>query len=255
MGLAIIKGLIESNPELDLHIVERDVGRRNALLGEHHLPTHESLQLIAGDAVVLAIPPQAFATFAELERDKFPPDTPVISVMAGVRAATISEALNSNQVVRTIPNTPAEVRRGLTVYYAPATVTPDTLKLTQVILSSIGTSLRVGEEGMIDPATAICGGGPAFVSYFADAFCTFAVDHGFTDDEAIRLITETFQGTAELIRTSRRSPDALCREVMTPNGTTERGIAAFDSGRLKPLVIAALSASTGRSRELSDLDT
>jgi len=252
MGLAIIRGLRRSQPESELFIVERSETRRTWLQSEFGLASTADLEVADGDAIVLAIPPQVFVDFAATARSRIPKNAPIISVMAGIRIATISDALGGNQVVRTIPNIPAEIGRGLTVFYAPSSVTPETLKRTHKILSAIGTSMRVGNEEMVDPATAICGGGPAFVSYFADAFCTFAEAQGFSQDEAIRLTTEVFRGTAELIATSRRSPRALCREVMTPGGTTERGIAAFEAGRLKPVVLEALAASTARSRELSD---
>ncbi len=252
MGLAIIRGLRNSQPEGELVIVERSEIRRARLQSDFGLSSTANLEAAVGDAIVLAIPPQVFLDFAATARARIPENVPIISVMAGVRIATISDALGGNQVVRTIPNTPAEIGHGLTVFYAPPTVTPETLKRTHKILSAIGTSMRVGSEEMVDPATAICGGGPAFVSYFADAFCIFAEAQGFSQDEAVRLTTEVFQGTAQLIVKSRRSPSALCREVMTPGGTTERGIAAFEAGRLKLVVLEALAASTARSRQLSD---
>ncbi|MBA2431612.1 MAG: pyrroline-5-carboxylate reductase, partial [Chthoniobacterales bacterium] len=227
----------------ELLVVERDEARRSWLQSQFRLDATADLNVLQGDVIVIAIPPQVFADFVASERCRIPENTPIISVMAGIRIATISDALGSDQVVRTIPNTPAEVGRGVTVFYAPSSVTPETLERVHEVLSAIGTSLRVGNEDMLDPATAICGGGPAFVSYFADAFCTFAQIQGFSPDEAVHLTTEVLQGTAQLIATSRRTPEALCREVMTPNGTTERGIAAFEAGRLKPVVLEALAAS------------
>jgi pyrroline-5-carboxylate reductase len=143
--------------------------------------------------------------FAAAEASKFSADTVVVSVMAGIRAGTIAATLRANQVVRTIPNTPAEIAHGATVYYAPPSVSAETLGRTARILAAIGTSLRVRDESMIDAATAICGGGPAFVSYFADAFCAFAEAEHFSSDEAIRMAAEVFRGTAELKAVSGRS--------------------------------------------------
>jgi pyrroline-5-carboxylate reductase len=226
--------------------------RRARLQSEFGLASMTDLKGADGDAIVLAIPPQAFLDFAATARSRIPRNAPIISVMAGIRAATIADALGGNQVVRTITNMPAEIGRGLTVFYASSSVTPETLGRTHNILSAIGTSMRVGNEDMVNPATAICGDGPAFVSYFAEAFCMLAESQGFSPDEAVHLTTEMLQGTALLIATSRRSLRALCREVMTPDGTAERGIAAFKTGRLGPLLLEALAASTARSRELSD---
>jgi pyrroline-5-carboxylate reductase len=251
MGLAIIRGLLSAPRARELSVVELNPERRRQLDARFKLAASATLDLRHGDAVVLAIPPQNFPQFVDAVRAQFRRDTPIISVMAGIRIATITEALGSEQVVRTIPNTPAEVARGMTVFYAPPQVTDETLRRSQEILSAIGSSMRVEDESMIDPATAICGGGPAFVSYFADAFCAFAEAEGFSPDQAVRLTTEVFHGTAQLIVASGRSPQALCREVMTPNGTTERGIARFEAGGLKPVILEALAAATARSRELS----
>lgn len=251
MGLAIIRGLLRSDDASSILIVERDAARRAALLQQHGLAAVSSLDAAPGDLLVLAIPPQAFSEFAAAEAARLPREMAVVSVMAGITVDTIEGLLGTHQVVRTIPNTPAEIAQGVTVYYAPPAVSCATLARAEHVLAAIGTSLRVDDEGMIDAATALCGGGPAFVSYIADAFCEYAQAERFSPHDALRLAAEVFRGTAELIAVSGRSPRALCREVMTPSGTTERGIARFEAGSVKTIVIEALAAATARSRELS----
>jgi pyrroline-5-carboxylate reductase len=231
-------------------VVETSPERRDLLAQLDGFSISPRLQLQGGDFVILAIPPQVFGDFAKSVRGQFAPGTPVLSVMAGLTAASIAEALGTEQVVRSIPNTPSEVFEGMSVYYADAAVTDETIAKAEALLGSIGELLRVDAETLVDDATAICGGGPAFASYIMDAFCQFAASRGFTEAAGRQMAAQVFGGTATLISRSAKPPMQLCREVMTPNGTTERGIAAFDAARLKESVFTALTASAERSREL-----
>jgi pyrroline-5-carboxylate reductase len=251
MGLAIAQGLLGSQPDRDLVAVDTNPERREVLSAVDGLTLAAELSIEDGDFVVLAVPPQVFGDFAEAERHQFGPRTPVLSVMAGLTADTIAGALGTSQVVRSIPNTPSEVFEGMTVYFADPVVSEATIAQSDVLLKAIGKALRVDREELIDDATAICGGGPAFVSYIVDAFCQFAVSRGFSEPAGREMAVQVFGGTASLIAGSDKPPMQLCREVMTPNGTTERGIAAFDAAELKGSVMTALAASAERSRELA----
>lgn len=251
MGLAIVRGLLGASLDTDVVIVEKDAERRMWLSEQAGLATTEHLEIADGDLVVLAVPPQAFAEFTEMEARKFTPTTPVLSVMAGLTCATLGKALGTAQVVRAIPNTPSEVFEGMSVFFAGPTVSDETISRSDALLGAIGRTLRVDTEELVDDATALCGGGPAFVSYIVDAFCAFATSRGFSEAASRAMTVQVFGGTAALIDQSGKAPMQLCREVMTPNGTTERGIAAFDAAELKESVMAALTASASRSRELA----
>ena len=251
MGLAIVRGLLGMAPGCDLVVVETSSERREALSAHEGLSLSSELEIADGDFVVLAIPPQVFGDFADAERHKFTTETPVLSVMAGLTSSTIAKALGTSQVVRAIPNTPSEVFSGMSVYFADSAVSEGTIAQADMLLRSIGKALRVGTEELVDDATAICGGGPAFVSYIVDAFCQFAGSCGFTDAAGREMAVQVFSGTATLIAKSGKPPMQLCHEVMTPNGTTERGIAALDAAELKNSLLAALTASAQSSRELA----
>lgn len=251
MGSAIVRGLLGTSPGRALIAVETSPLRRAALAGYDGVPVAAELEIVDGDFVILAIPPQVFGRFAEAERHKFGPRTPVLSVMAGITAGTIARMLGTSQVVRAIPNTPSEVFEGMSVYFADLAVSNDTVAEADRLLRSIGKAIRVGTEDLIDDATALCGGGPAFVSYIVDAFCQFATSRGFTEAAGREMAVQVFGGTATLIAESGKPPMQLCHEVMTPNGTTERGIAAFDAAEVKNSVLVALGASAQRSRELA----
>ncbi|MEV5593648.1 pyrroline-5-carboxylate reductase [Streptomyces sp. NPDC052496] len=253
MGLGIAKGLRGASPDRRLLAVDISAERREELARSTDLHVAAELETADTDLVVLAIPPQDFDAFALAERHQFGPGTPVLSVMAGLTADSISKALGTSQVVRSIPNTPSEVSEGMSVYYAGPAVSQETLAQADELLSTIGRALRVDTEELIDDATAICGGGPAFVSYLLDAFCRFGVERGFTEAASREMAFQVFGGTAKLVAEVGKPPMQLCREVMTPNGTTERGIAAFEAAGLQGSLRAGLSASAHRSRELAHL--
>lgn len=251
MGLAIVRGLLSSMPASRLCVVEQSEQRRAALAPLYAFSIGSELRIADEDLVVLAIPPQAFGDFSSTARREFDRHTPVLSVMAGIVAGSISDALGTSEVVRAIPNTPSEIFEGMSVYYADPTVSPGTLLRAKKLLQAIGRTIQVDAEHLVDDATAICGGGPAFVSYIADAFCSFAVSRGFTSAAGREMAAQVFAGTAKLMAHTGKSPMQLCREVMTPNGTTERGISVFEAAGLKASIVAGLSASALRSRELA----
>lgn len=251
MGLAIVQGLLGVPSRRELLVVESSAERRETLSSHTGFTVSSELEIADDDVVVLAIPPQDFGDFVEAERSKFASTTPVVSVMAGLTSGFIVEALGTSQVVRAIPNTPSEVFEGMSVYYAGPEVAEETVAQADELLRSIGEALRVEAEDLVDDATAICGGGPAFVSYILDAFCQFAESRGFTEAASREMAVQVFGGTATLIARSGKPPMQLCREVMTPKGTTERGIAAFDAAGMKSSVLTALAASAQRSRELA----
>lgn len=253
MGLAIVLGLMHQSVDSRVEIVEVSAERRKVLRGIEGLVTTSELRIGPGDLVVLAIPPQAFAGFVDQDGFKFASNTAVLSVMAGVEARAIADSLGTSEVVRAIPNTPAEVFQGVSVYFAGAAVAPSTVKRCDELLGAIGRAVRTEHEGRIDDATALCGGGPAFVGYFVDAFCGFAEECGFDRDEAIAMTLQIFHGTASLIEHSGKPPMQIAYEVMTPGGTTEQGIASFDRSSLRQSIQEGLRASANRSRELSTL--
>ncbi|MGL5867428.1 MAG: pyrroline-5-carboxylate reductase family protein [Dermatophilaceae bacterium] len=254
MGLAIARGLLRApDRSTDVVAVERDASRRELLRGVAGLTVSDSLTLSTGDVVVVAVPPQDFAELAARSSALFDRSTPTISVMAGITAANVSAALGTTEVVRAIPNTPSEVFGGMTVYYALPSTSVEVVAASKAILDMVGRSLCVEREELVDDATALCGGGPAFVSYIVDAFCQFAQSRGFSASQSKDMATQVLAGSAELIALSPKPPMQLCREVMTAGGTTERGIAVFDSANLRMTVRDALHASACRSRELAGL--
>ncbi|MFD7448849.1 pyrroline-5-carboxylate reductase [Kitasatospora sp. NPDC059827] len=253
MGTAIISGLLRRTPDLPLEIVETAESRARLLHAEFGLEPVARYRPQPGDAVVLAIQPQAFEGFAADQEAGAFEGALVISVMAGVSIAAMTALLRTDRVVRAIPNTPSEVAQGMTVLCPGATVPVADVRTAERLLSSIGRALTVRDEALIDDATALCGGGPAFVAHIAGAFIDFAVTAGFDRAQARSMTTQVLRGTAELLDSTEHSPEELCRQVMTPGGTTEQGIFHFQELGLQSVLVGGLTRSADRSRELGGI--
>lgn len=253
MGTAMIAGLHDADPGLSLAVVENADGRRRALREEFGIETVDRYSARPGDVVILAVQPQQFEALAARDRRQFAGDALVVSVMAGVSIPAMTGALGTGRVVRAIPNTPSEVLEGMTVICPAPDVTADELTVAERVLTSIGRVVSVSDEELIDDATALCGGGPAFVSHIASAFIGFAVERGFPADQARMMTCQVLRGTAQLIASTDRDTEELCRQVMTPGGTTEQGIFHYREYGLRKILADGLAKSALRSRELGGI--
>ncbi|MEV6318565.1 pyrroline-5-carboxylate reductase [Streptomyces sp. NPDC051776] len=253
MGTAIIAGLREKAGDLPLEVVEIAQSRMRAVREEFGIIARSHYTSRPGDTVVLAIQPQQFEEFAAAQGRGAFEGVLVISVMAGVSTAVVGSRLDTGGIVRAIPNTPSEVSQGMTVMCPGPAVTPGETGRAERVLSAIGQVLTVADEALIDDATALCGGGPAFVAHIAGAFIEFAVKAGFRPAEARLMSCQVLRGTADLLGSTGREPDQLCREVMTPGGTTERGVFHLLEQGLRDVLVEALRLSANRSRQLGDL--
>jgi pyrroline-5-carboxylate reductase len=249
MGSAIARGMLRTGTA-DLRIIDPNPSALQEFRALGIRTDTACPDLAPNDVLMLAIPPQAFGAFSS--------DTPsarhhrglVISVMAGVRIGSIQQMLGAPNVVRSIPNTPSEVFEGMSVYCRSPSVDEELARRARNILESFGRAVEVNDEALMDPATALCGGGPAFVAYFADALQEFGTKAGLSKDAALAIVIQLLRGTSALLEGTGKPAMQLCREVMTPSGTTERGIWHLDEEGLGRTVLDALSKSSARSREL-----
>ena len=175
-------------------------------------------------AAVLAIKPQeAKATLPGLSRF-VAPDTAFLSIMAGQTIAGIRASLGAGAVVRAMPNTPAAVRQGFTVAFPAPEVSSDQRGLADTLLASVGEVAWVEDEALLDPVTAVSGGGPAYVFLLAEVMEAAAVEQGLPPDLARRMARATGAGSGALLAASADDAATLRRAVTSPKGTTERAL-------------------------------
>jgi pyrroline-5-carboxylate reductase len=203
-------------------------------------------------AVVLAVKPQnaadvlpAYARHAG--RAVF------LSIMAGRSLAGLGALLGAEAaVVRAMPNTPAAIRQGITVTCAGGRVTPPQRALCDRLLAAIGEVAWVEDEALLDPVTAVSGGGPAYVFLLAELLQRAAEAQGIPAPLAARLARRTVAGAGALLAASSEDPASLRRAVTSPKGTTERALAVLMAEDAWPALLSrAIEAATRRSRELA----
>lgn len=229
-----------------------------ALLSQHGITAVETIA--ASDlgrppsVIIAAVKPQVmdavFPTVAPLAG----PGTVVLSIAAGKTIGSFEKHLPpGTAVVRTIPNTPAAIGRGITVCAPNAHVTPAQRKLCDTLLEAIGEVGWVDDEDLIDVATAVSGSGPAYVFLLAECLAAAGVAAGLAPDLAARLAEATVSGSGELMRQSNLPPSTLRENVTSPNGTTYAALQVLmaDEDGLAQLMKRAVARAAERSRELA----
>jgi pyrroline-5-carboxylate reductase len=203
-------------------------------------------------AVVLAVKPQmADAALPQLAR--YARSAVMLSVMAGRTVAGLRRLFGGDAaIVRAMPNTPAAIRLGITVAFASLGVSSDQRALCHRLLHAIGEVAWVDDEALIDPVTAVSGGGPAYVFLLAELLEKAAIEQGIPPDLARLMARKTVSGSGALLAASSEDASALRRAVTSPKGTTERALAVLMADNAWPKLISqAITAATERSRELA----
>lgn len=198
--------------------------------------------------LVLAIKPQMFDDVAEALKGRLATDTLVLSVLAGTKIDRMRGALG-RPVVRSMPNTPARIGRGVTALYGD--VEEEDRAVAEALMAAAGQILWLDDETQFDAVTGVSGSGPAYVFRFIEALASAAVAAGLSPRLAEVLALETVAGAAALAAASDKTPAELRVQVTSPKGTTQAGLDVLDgAGALSGLVARTVAAAAARSREL-----
>jgi len=225
---------------------------RRALFAELGVAVTES----NGDAidqseqVVLAVKPQTLPKVAAELGAHLTGRHVVISIMAGVRIAKLTEALGAHvtRLVRVMPNTPMMAGRGMSAIAAAPSARDGDDKLTMSLLSAGGEAVRV-DESLMDAVTAVSGSGPAYVFYLAEAMQQAAEELGL-GEQAPTLVSQTLLGAAHLLSQSEHDAAELRKRVTSPGGTTEAALKHMDAQHMSQTIVEAMKAAAKRSEEL-----
>lgn len=256
MGGALLAGWLAQGLD-PARVIVQDPGPNPAMaamLAKAGIASTARTQLSTPPAVLLmAVKPQLMEdVFPALARQAGP-ETVVLSVAAGRTIASFEKHLPARAaVVRSIPNTPASVGRGITAAVPNAHVTPKQKALCDTLLRGVGEVVWVEREDLIDAATAVSGSGPAYVFLLAECLAEAGRKAGLPADVAAALARWTVAGAGELLHRSELAPDQLRRNVTSPNGTTHAALQVLMAANgLQPLLDQAIAAATHRSRELA----
>ncbi len=203
-----------------------------------------------GDVVVLAIKPQNLVEVMAELNGQLRPVQLVLSIIAGARIDTICLGLNHNCVVRAMPNTPAQIGEGVSVWTATPDVTEPQKGWVGSILGAMGKEIYVDDEKYIDMATAVSGSGPAYVFLFMESLIDAAVNIGLPRDIAQKLVLETILGSGHFADRSDKTLAELRRMVTSPGGTTAEALLRLEKGGFSELVKQAVNAAYNKAKSL-----
>jgi pyrroline-5-carboxylate reductase len=254
MGEAMIKGMVAQGLVQPLQIVASDplAARREQMNSQFGVQTSDTnLAAVQGaDVVVLSVKPQVLnKVMAELHGN-LSPDALVLSIIAGAPIATMVKGLGHDRVVRTMPNTPAQVGKGVTVWTATPSVTAHQRQQTQAILGALGEHVMVEDEGYLDMATGLSGSGPGYVFLFIEAMIDAGVQIGFSRADSQKMVLQTLEGSVALVRSTGLHPAELKNRVTSPGGTTAAGLFELEQSGLRAAVMRAVEAAYRRSQAL-----
>jgi pyrroline-5-carboxylate reductase len=255
MGEAIVGGLVRAGvaAAVDMCVVEPVPSRREQLTlafqGLHAVAVPDE-EISGCDAIILAVKPQDFARVAESLRPALRGEQLVVSIMAGVRIATLVDGLGHACTVRVMPNTPASLGVGFSAWMPTDEVTDEQRQLTRRILGALGREAEFHEERYLDMATAISGSGPAYVFLFLEAYINAGVHIGMPRPQATEMVFQTVLGSLEMARTSGHHLTALRDMVTSPGGTTTDAIHVLEREGFRAAMNDAITAAYEKSRSL-----
>ncbi len=259
MGSAVLKGLLASGYESKLisATTQTELSAKNLRsLGVSALSIESSPDanvLLSSDAqvVVLGVKPYKIADVLSEIRDELSVDAVVISMAAGIELETMAEKLPDHKnLIRTMPNTPALVGKGVTGVVPAATASASALETAMDLFQTVGEAVQL-EEKQINSLSAISGSGPAWLMFIVEKWEEVALSRGFTKEQAAVMVRSTLIGSAELLAQTGEEPAILRKNVTSPGGTTEKIIATLEEANLTKLFDQALQAAVNRADEIA----
>lgn len=251
MASAIIAGLVSSSPQSskNITVIDHNAEKRQKLIQTYKINAAAELpKLNEQDVLILATKPQDLkSACADIE----PNNAMVLSLAAGVDVETLSSYLHGHtRIIRTMPNTPAQVGLGVTGLYGASNIAQADKDIADQIMSSVGTTIWVDAEDQINDIICISGSGPAYVFYLMNALFLAAKEQGFSEEDAKKLSLATFKGAVILAEKSEDSFEQLQQNVTSKGGTTFEAIQVFKQQNVAATIAEGALACRKRAVEM-----
>lgn len=256
MGEAMIKGILRDDlmPPNQILAADPRAERRAYLEEKYGIRTtsdnREATQ--AANILVLSIKPQVLPKVMDDIHLDLDPNALVLSIVAGARTSVISQGLRHAAIVRSMPNTPGQFGKGMTVWTCTPHVSEPQRLQAQKILQALGKEIWMEDEVYLDMATALSGTGPAYVFLFIEAMIDAGVHMGFARHIAEEMVLQTIDGSLAVVRELKRHPATLRNMVTSPGGTSAAALYEMEKGGFRTIVSKAIFAAYRRSAELGD---
>jgi pyrroline-5-carboxylate reductase len=258
MGEALISGLIVSGSSKPKSIICTDAreSKLDEIKEEYGVrTTRNNVEAVeTSNIIIYAVKPQIIAAVLKETAEKLDMTKLVISIAAGVPLAAIESCLNKDlRLIRVMPNIAASVKEAASAIAAGVHATKEDIDLAMVIFNSIGKSIFLRENYLMDAITGLSGSGPAYIFLIVDALADAGVKMGLSREDALFLSAQTVLGAAKMLMETQEHPGQLKDKVTSPGGTAIAGLATLEEGGLRTTLIHAVEAATNRSTELGEI--
>jgi len=258
MGQALVSGLVGSGSSKPQDIICTDIRevKLQAIEKQYGVQTSTSnLEAVSrADIIIYAVKPQIMATVLTETAEKLDMSKLVISIAAGVPMEAIESCLNKElRLIRVMPNIAAAVKEAATAVAAGKHASKEDVQLAMEIFDSIGKSVFIQENYLMDAITGLSGSGPAYIFLIVEAMADAGVKVGLSRQEALFLSAQTVLGAAKMLIETQEHPGQLRDRVTSPGGTAIAGLATLEEGGLRTTLIHAVEVATHRSRELGEM--
>lgn len=258
MGEAIVSGMIASGSVRPENIICTDIrDEQLKRVGEKYgvVTTTDNMEAVeSSDVVIYAVKPQIMAPVLRETAEGLDLSKTVISIAAGVPLAAIESCLKKKlRLIRVMPNIAAFVQESATVVAAGDNATKEDIELSMEIFDSMGKTLFLKENVLMDAITGLSGSGPAYIFLIVDALADAGVKVGLSRQDALFLASQTVLGAAKLLIETKEHPGRLKDMVTSPGGTAIAGIHTLEKGGLRTTLINAVEVATNRSKELGEI--
>ena len=253
MGSAIVKAIDKDKCFKQINVIEPDeikkISYKNSKI---NFESKISENLSNSKYVWLCIKPQLFKKISLDLKPLLLKDQVLVSIMAGITKKQIIKETNHSKVIRIMPNTPAQISKGISVWNATKNINSSEKKIIENALNSFGKSIYVDKEEIINLSTALSGSGPGFYYKILESFILAGEKVGIEKEISKKLAIETFIGSAHLVDLSKSSPEDLRIAVTSPGGTTEAGLRYLEKINIDEIITQTITEAVNRGIELSE---
>jgi pyrroline-5-carboxylate reductase len=253
MGEAMIRCLLAGKVAAPQNMVVSDISpvRRELLSKEFGVrPLSDNREAIKNaDLIILAVKPQNLSQVMD-DIKGLEPNQMVLSIVSGATLSRLCRGLDHSFVIRAMPNMPAQIGEGVTVWTATSETQPKQRKLAQTVLAALGKEIYVSDEKYLNMATGLSGSGPAYVFLFIEALIDAGVHIGLPRDMAQELVMQTVLGSTRTVEKTGRHPADLKNMVTSPGGTTTEGLLELEKGRFRSVLLQAVAAAYKKAESL-----
>jgi pyrroline-5-carboxylate reductase len=258
MGTAMIGGLLNQKLIAPHNVIAADPNREKGaqLVADYGIRfTTDNLEIAKeSDVLILAVKPQILGRVMSQLRGRVDGVSLILSIVASAKMRLMVEGLLNSRIVRSMPNTPAQIGEGMTVWCAMPEVEERQRQQAASLLGALGEQLHVEDERLLDMATALSGSGPAYVFLFIEAMIDAGVRMGFTHRDATKLAIQTVKGSADYLVQSGQHPTILRNQVTSPGGTTAAALYQFEKQQFRTAIAEGIWAAYQRAVELGGKD-